>query len=95
MGQGDAFYGCDRGRDAPESNSFNPAKTTVSDFEGMCCTSNLQARICLNHCARVTLRFPAISTWQIQKKVFDVYPAYLASATPKVHRTKHTFEVLT
>jgi microcystin degradation protein MlrC len=77
-----------------ESNSFNPAKTVVSDFEGMRGATPLQGADLL---AALRKSNTEVSGYLdgADGEQFDVYPAYIASATPKGPLTKDTFETLT
>ncbi|HUS05497.1 MAG TPA: M81 family metallopeptidase [Bryobacteraceae bacterium] len=74
-----------------ESNSFNPAKTTLADFGA----------------PRGTSAVDALSSWRssnteltgylegADKEGLDVFPGYMASATPKGPLTRATFDTLT
>jgi microcystin degradation protein MlrC len=74
-----------------ESNSFNPAKTTLDDFGG----------------ERGTAGGDPVSAWRsantelagymqgADEEKFDVFPGYMASATPKGPLTRETFDALT
>ena len=77
-----------------ESNSFNPAKTTVSDFEGMRGATNLAGANLLDALRKSNTEVSGYLD-VADSEGFDVYPAYLASATPKGPLTKDTFETLT
>ena len=72
-----------------ESNSFNPAKTTVADFEGMRGTTNLAGADLLASLRKSNTEVSGYLDGADAEK-FDVYPAYLASATPKGPLTKDT-----
>ena len=77
-----------------ESNSFNPAKTVVSDFEGMRGTTTLTGADLLESLRKSNTEISGyLDVADVEK--FDVYPAYIASATPKGPLTKETFETLT
>ena len=65
-----------------ESNSFNPAKTTVSDFEGMRGTTTLSGADLLESLRKSNMEVSGYLD-VADSEGFDVYPAYLASATPK------------
>jgi microcystin degradation protein MlrC len=77
-----------------ESNSFNPTKTVVTDFEGMRGTTSLAGADLL---ASLRTSNTEISGYLevADSEHFDVYPAYIASATPKGPLTQETFETLT
>lgn len=77
-----------------ESNSFNPAKTEVADFEGMRGTTSLSGADLL---ASLRKSNTEISGYLdvADAGQFDVYPAYIASATPKGPLTRDTFETVT
>ncbi len=77
-----------------ESNSFNPAKTVVADFEGMRGTTNLQGDDLLASLRKSNTEISGYLDGADEEK-FDVYPAYIASAIPKGPLTKDTFETLT
>ena len=77
-----------------ESNSFNPAKTMVSDFEGMRGTTTLTGADLLASLRKSNTEISGYLDGADAEK-FDVYPAYVASATPKGPLTKDTFETLT
>lgn len=77
-----------------ESNSFNPAKTVVSDFEGMRGTTVLTGAELL---ASLKQGNTEISGYLdgAESEHFEVYAGYIASATPKGPLTKDTFETVT
>jgi microcystin degradation protein MlrC len=77
-----------------ESNSFNPAKTVLSDFDGMRGTTALTGAELL---ASLRKGNSEVSGYLEGADVenFEVFPAYLASATPKGPLTKETFDTLT
>jgi microcystin degradation protein MlrC len=77
-----------------ESNSFNPTKTVVSDFEGMRGTTNLTGADLLASLRKSNTEITGYLEAADAEK-FDVFPAYIASATPKGPLTKDTFETLT
>jgi microcystin degradation protein MlrC len=77
-----------------ESNSFNPAKTVVADFEGMRGATSLQGADLLTVLRKTNTEVSGYLDGADGEK-FDVYPAYIASATPKGPLTKDTFETLT
>ena len=77
-----------------ESNSFNPAKTVVSDFEGMRGTTTLTGADLLASLRKSNTEISGYLDAGDTEK-FDVFPAYIASATPKGPLTKDTFETLT
>jgi microcystin degradation protein MlrC len=74
-----------------ESNSFNPAKTTLADFGPNTGTAGPDV----------------LTSWRTgdteltgylqgsDEEGFEVFPGYVASATPKGPLTKDTFETLT
>jgi microcystin degradation protein MlrC len=77
-----------------ESNSFNPAKTTVADFEGLrgipVTTSAEQVALWRKSSTEVTGYLEGA-----EEEGFDVHPGYFASATPKGPLTADTFNTLT
>jgi microcystin degradation protein MlrC len=77
-----------------ESNSFNPAKTMLSDFEGMRGTTSLTGAALLESQRKGSSEVAGYLEGA-DSEGFDVYPAYLASATPKGPLTKDTFDTLT
>jgi microcystin degradation protein MlrC len=77
-----------------ESNSFNPAKTVVADFSGMRGTTNLTGADLLALLRKSNTEISGYLEGADAEK-FDVYPAYIASATPKGPLTRDTFETLT
>jgi microcystin degradation protein MlrC len=77
-----------------ESNSFNPTKTVVADFEGMRGATNLQGGDLLASLRKSNTEISGYLDGADGEK-FDVYPAYIASAIPKGPLTKDTFETLT
>jgi microcystin degradation protein MlrC len=76
-----------------ESNSFNPAKTTVADFEGMRGTTRLTGRDLLMSLRKASTEVSGYLEGADAEK-FDVHAGYLASATPKGPLTKDTFDTL-
>lgn len=77
-----------------ESNSFNPNKTVVEDFAGMRGTTPLTGASLLASLRNSNSEITGYLDGADSER-FDVYPAYLASATPKGPLTKDTFETLT
>src|SRR6476659_9078158 len=77
-----------------ESNSFNPTKTVVSDFEGMRGTTSLTGADLLASLRKGNTEISGYLDGADGEK-FDVYPAYIASAIPKGPLTKDTFETVT
>jgi microcystin degradation protein MlrC len=67
-----------------ESNSFNPEKTVLSDFQ----SPELESM--RNQSTEISGFLEAA-----RDEGFDVYPAYIAGATPKGPLTKETFDTLT
>ena len=74
-----------------ESNSFNPSKTTLSDFGSNRGTSGSDTL----DSWRSTSTELAGYLEGADAEGFDVYQGYFASATPKGPLTKETFDVLT
>lgn len=77
-----------------ESNSFNPTKTVVSDFEGMRGTTNLTGADLLASLRKGNTEISGYLDGA-ESEHFEVYPAYIASAIPKGPLTKETFETVT
>jgi microcystin degradation protein MlrC len=78
-----------------ESNSFNPAKTVLADFEGMPGTTTQTGNAELLASLRKSSTEIAGYLEAADADGFDVYPAYIASATPKGPLTRETFDTLT
>lgn len=76
-----------------ESNSFNPAKTTAADFEGMRGTANTAGAGLLESLRKSSTEISGYLDGADAEK-FDVYAGYIASATPKGPLTNETFETL-
>ena len=70
-----------------ESNSFNPAKTVLADFEGMRGTTTLTGAALLDSLKKQSTEISGFLE-AADAEQFDVYPAYMASATPKGPLTK-------
>jgi microcystin degradation protein MlrC len=77
-----------------ESNSFNPAKTVLADFDGMRGTTTLTGAALLDSLRNQSTEISGFLEAADSEK-FDVYPAYIASATPKGPLTKETYDTLT
>jgi microcystin degradation protein MlrC len=77
-----------------ESNSFNPANTVLSDFEGMRGTTTLTGADLLTSLRKSNTEVSGYLEGADQEG-FDVHAAYLASATPKGPLTRETFDTLT
>ena len=77
-----------------ESNSFNPAKTVLSDFEGMRGTTSLSGAELIASLRKGSTEISGYLEGADSER-FDVYPGYIATATPKGPLTKETFDTLT
>ncbi|MDZ4799796.1 MAG: M81 family metallopeptidase [Bryobacteraceae bacterium] len=77
-----------------ESNSFNPAKTVVADFEGMRGTTTLSGADLLASLRKGNTEISGYLDGADSER-FDVYAGYIASATPKGPLTRDTFETVT
>jgi microcystin degradation protein MlrC len=77
-----------------ESNSFNPAKTVVADFSGMRGASELSGADLIAAWRKSNTEITGYLDGADAEK-FDIYPAYVASATPKGPLTRETFDTLT
>jgi microcystin degradation protein MlrC len=77
-----------------ESNSFNPAKTVLADFDDMRGTTTLTGAALLDSLRKQSTEISGFLEAADAEK-FDVYPAYIASATPKGPLTKETYDTLT
>jgi microcystin degradation protein MlrC len=77
-----------------ESNSFNPAKTSVEDFSGMRGAAELSGSDLVAAWRKSNTEITGYLDGADAEK-FDVYPAYVASATPKGPLTRDTFDTLT
>ncbi len=77
-----------------ESNSFNPAKTVLADFDGMRGTTKLTGAALLESLRNQSTEISGFLEAADAEK-FEVYPAYIASASPKGPLTKDTYETLT
>jgi microcystin degradation protein MlrC len=77
-----------------ESNSFNPAKTVLADFDGMRGTTTLTGTPLLESLRKQSTEISGFLE-AADSEHFEVYPAYMASAIPKGPLTTDTFNTLT
>lgn len=77
-----------------ESNSFNPARTTLEDFEGMRGVSSASSAELLAMWRKSGTEVTGYLDGA-DEEGFEVIPAYVASATPKGPLTADTFNTLT
>lgn len=77
-----------------ESNSFNPGKTTLSDFDSSAGQYSLSGPALIDLLKKSNSDITGYLDGA-EREQLEVYPAYIAGATPQGPLTKETFETLT